>query len=256
LKVLEPIWQEKPETATRARGRIESVLSWATARELRKGENPARWRGHLDKLLAAKSKLARVKHHDALAYTEVPTFMADLRGRGGISARALEFTILTAARTGEAIGARWSEFDLSAKLWTVPAERMKAGKEHRAPLSDRAVEILSIFPRDGDFVFAGRKSDRPISNMAMLELVRGIRGMGATVHGFRSSFRDWAAEQTSYPTEMAEMALAHTVGDKVETAYRRGDMLEKRRRLMADWAAYCERAPAERDNVVPIREHA
>ena len=182
--------------------------------------------------------------------------MAHLRDREGMSARALEFTILTAARTSEAIEAKWSEFDLSEKLWTVPAERMKAQKEHRVPLCARALEILEALPREGEYVFPGARLGRPLSNMAMLELVRGMRGQGATVHGFRSSFRDWAAEQTSYPTEMAEMALAHTVGDKVEAAYRRGDMLEKRRRLMADWAAYCERAPAERDNVVPIREHA
>jgi len=256
LKVLEPVWQEKPETATRARGRIESVLSWATARELRKGENPARWRGHLDKLLAAKSKLARTKHHDAVPYAEIPGFANELREKAGVSARALEFTILTAARTGEVIGARWAEFDLGGMLWIVPAERMKSGREHRVPLSDRAARILSEIPRADDFVFPGTRTGRPLSNMAMLELIRGMRGHGATVHGFRSTFRDWAAEQTSYPNEMCEIALAHVVSDKTEAAYRRGDMMEKRRRLMADWAAYCERAPAERDNVVPIREHA
>jgi integrase len=256
LKVLEPIWQEKPETANRARGRIESVLSWATVRGHRAGDNPARWRGHLDQLLPGRSKIARVKHHDAVPYADMPGFMGALRDKSAISARALEFTILTAARTGETIGARWSEFDLLTKLWIVPPERMKGGKEHRAPLSDRAVEILSVLPRTGNFVFRAAKSDRPISSSAMLELVRGMRGMGATVHGFRSSFRDWAAEQTAYPTELCEMALAHAVGNKVEAAYKRGDMMEKRRRLMADWAAYCERAPAERDNVGPFRELA
>jgi integrase len=186
----------------------------------------------------------------------MPSLMAALRDKRGASGRALEFTILTAARTGETIGARWSEFDFAAKIWTIPPERMKAGKEHRVPLSDRAVEILSALPRAGDFVFPGAKSDRPLASMSMLQLLRRLLGMGATVHGFRSTFRDWSAEQTAYPTELCEMALAHAVGNKVEAAYKRGDMMEKRRRLVADWAAYCERPPTERDNVVPIREHA
>lgn len=208
-------------------------------------------------MLPARSKIARVQHHDAVPYGVMPGFMASLRGKSGTSARALEFTILTAARTGEAIGARWSEFDLLAKLWIVPPQRTKALKEHRVALSDRAVQILSGLPRTGDFVFRAAKSDRPISSSAMLELVRGMRGHGATVHGFRSTFGDWANEQTSYPNEMCEIALAHVVSDKTEAAYRRGDMLEKRRRLMADWAAYCEREPREgADNVTPIRERA
>jgi integrase len=199
LKVLEPIWSKTPETASRVRGRIESVLNWATVREFRKGENPARWRGHLDKVLPQRSKVREVKHHDAVAYAYMPAFMDELRKRQGVSARALEFAILTAARTGEAIGARRDEFDLEAKVWTVPAERMKAGREHRVPLSGRVIDILSTLPDEEEFLFAGGKAGKPLSNMAMLELVRGMRGKGATVHGFRSTFRDWAAEQTAYP---------------------------------------------------------
>lgn len=209
MKVLDPIWSIKPETAGRLRGRIESVLDWATVRGFRQGENPARWRGHLAKLLPAQAKVRKVKHHDAAAYCELPSFMASLRRRQSVSARALEFTILTAARTSEAIGAQWSEFDLRARLWTVPAGRMKAGKEHRVPLSERALAVLKLMPQDGDVVFPGAKADRPLSNMAMLELVRGLRGKGATVHGFRSTFRDWAAERTNFPSEVVEMALAH-----------------------------------------------
>jgi integrase len=192
-------------------------------------------------------------------------FMADLRSKKGVSARALEFTILTATRTSETIGARWSEIaevDISNGeskriwVWTIPAERMKAGKDHRVPLSDRAIAILAELPREGEHVFAGARKGAPLSNMAMLELVRGMRGKGATVHGLRSTFRDWAAEQTSYPNEMCEIALAHSIGDKAEAAYRRGDMMEKRRRLMADWAAYCSGPSAARDKVVSIRESA
>ena len=257
LKVLEPIWHEKPETANRARGRIESVLSWATVLKYRSGDNPAQWRGNLKELLPARGKIASVKHHDAVPYAEMPSFMAELRGKEGVYARALEFTILTTARTGETVGAQWSEFDLEAKVWTVPSERMKAGKEHKAPLSDRAARILSEIPRAGDFVFRQARADHQISDGAMLQFIRRMRGHGATVHGFRSTFRDWAAEQTAYPNELCELALAHAVGDKTEKAYRRGDMMEKRKRLMADWAAYCERAPREgADNVTPIRERA
>ena len=183
-------------------------------------------------------------------------FMAELRGKEGVSASALEFAILTAARTGEVIGAEWSEIDLEAKLWTVPASRMKAGKEHRVPLSDRALEVLADLSRDGEFVFPSGRAGKPLSNMAMLELLRGMRGRGATVHGFRSTFRDWAAEQTSFPNELCEIALAHAVSDKVEAAYRRGDMMEKRRRLMADWALYCAGPPAKQGNVTPMRGRA
>ena len=253
LKVLEPIWREKTETATRVRSRIELVLSWAAAREYRRGDNPARWRGHLQTMLPAPGKIARVEHHRAVPYREIGSFMAELRARPGVSARALEFTILTAARTSEAIEARWSEIDEVEQIWTVPADRMKAGREHRVPLSERALAMLDGLPREGDFLFPGAKKDRPLSNMAMLELVRGMRGLGSTVHGFRSTFRDWSAEQTSFPNEMCEIALAHTVSDKTEKAYRRGDMMERRRRLMSDWAAYCEDALGGGINVVALR---
>lgn len=253
-RVLLPIWTKKPETASRVRGRIESVLDWATAHGMRQGENPARWRGHLDKILPKHSKVRKVKHHAALPYSELGAFVADLRKQEGISARALEFTILTCARTGQTIGAKWSEIDLGKKLWTVPAERMKAGKEHRVPLSDRAIAILKALPRekDSDWVFIGGKAGAPLSNMAMLELMRGL-GVNAVPHGFRSTFRDWAAEQTNFPHELAEMALAHAVSDKVEAAYRRGDMFEKRRKLAAAWATYCGTV-ARGGDVVPIRK--
>jgi integrase len=256
LKVLEPIWSKTPETASRVRGRIESVLSWATVRQYRTGDNPARWRGHLDEVLPQPSKVRKVEHHIAVPYDKLPAFAASLRVKDSVSARALEFTILTAARTGETVGAKWSEFDLKARLWTIPGARMKAAREHRVPLSARAIKILNALPRDGEFVFAGAKAGRPISNWAMLQLLRGMLGMGATVHGFRSSFRDWCAETTAYPSEMCEFALAHAVSDKTEAAYRRGDMMEKRRRLMDDWAAYCERDAARNPKVVLIREHA
>jgi integrase len=233
VRVLQPIWKEKPETASRVRGRIEKVLGWATVRGFRSEDNPARWRGHLQELFAAKGKVRPVEHHAALSFTDVPAFMAALRSRNSLSARALEFTILTAVRTGETIGAMWGEIDFAAKTWTIPAARMKAGKAHKVPLSDRAAEILASLPREGEHIF-------PLSNMAMLELLRGMRP-GTTVHGFRSTFRDWAAERTSYPNHVAEAALAHTIGDKVEKAYRRGDLFEKRRRLMADWATWCSR---------------
>jgi integrase len=239
MQVLEPIWQAKPETASRVRGRIETVLDWASARGHRNGDNPARWRGHLQRLLPARAALAPVKHHKALPYAEVPAFMAALRQQAGTAARCLELTILTAARTGEAIGARWSEVDLEAKLWRVPAGRMKGGREHVVPLSGPALEILAALPRSGEHLFEGARSGRPISNMAMDMLLRRM-GQGAiTVHGFRSSFRDWAAEQTTYPNHVVEMALAHAIGDKVEAAYRRGDLMAKRQRLMRDWGRYC-----------------
>jgi integrase len=246
VRVLQPIWKDKPETASRVRGRIEKVLGWATVRGFRSGDNPARWRGHLQELFAAKGKIRPVNHHAALPYTDVPAFMSELRDRNSLSARALEFTVLTAVRTGETIGATWDEIDFAAKTWTIPANRMKAAKAHRVPLSDRAAEILASLPREGEHIF-------PLSNMAMLELLRGMRP-GTTVHGFRSSFRDWAAERTSYPNHVAEAALAHTIGDKVEKAYRRGDLLEKRRRLMADWAQWCSRPVPTGATVTSIRE--
>lgn len=242
LKVLEPMWAKKPETASRLRGRIESVLDWATARGYRSGDNPARWRGHLDKLLPSLKKKLRVQHHPALPYGEIGAFMETLRAQEGTAARALEFLILTAARTGEVIGAKPGEFDPKKALWTVPAERMKAHKEHRVPLSPRAVTIVrEMLEHKGEYVFPGGKEKQPLSNMAMLALLERMERDDLTVHGFRSSFRDWTAEQTNYPREVCEMALAHAVGDKVEAAYRRGDLFEKRRRLMLEWAKYCER---------------
>jgi integrase len=253
MKAIEPIWVQKPETAGRVRGRIEAVLDWATARGYRQGENPARWRGHLENLLPKKSKVRRVEHHAALPYAEIGAFMAELRQQEGVAARALEFAILTAARTGEVIGAKWGEINLDARLWTVPAERMKTGNEHRVPLSDEVLAVLAEMRkiRLSDHVFPGGKAGRPISNMAMLMLLRRMGRGGLTAHGFRSSFRDWAAERTTFPAEVAEMALAHTVSDKVEAAYRRGDLFQKRRRLSDAWAKFCAAAPGK---VVPIRK--
>jgi integrase len=264
MQVLEPIWTAKPETASRVRGRIESILDYAAARGWREKENPARWRGHLDKLLPAPSKAKRAvrrttgreEHHAALRYAEIAPFLAALRRQPGMAARALEFLILTAARTGEVIGARWEEFDLAAKVWTIPADRMKAGKEHRVPLSEEALAIVAELAKDrrGAFVFAGGVAGRPLSNMAMLQLVKKRMQREITAHGFRSSFRDWAAERTGFPAEVAEMALAHTVADAVERAYRRGDLFEKRRQLMDSWATFCATRPsAAGGEVVPIR---
>lgn len=260
-KVLEPIWSTKPETATRVRGRIEAVLDWAKARGFRVGENPARWRGHLDNLLPARRKVRRVEHHAALPYAEIGRFISALRQEEGTAARALEFAILGAARTGEVIGATWGEIDLTAKVWTIPADRMKAGREHRVPLSARAVEIVAVMKKlagDGFSseapIFAGTRRGKPLSNMAFLMLLRRMERDDLTVHGFRSSFRDWAAERTSYPGDVAEMALAHTVSNKVEAAYRRGDLFEKRRRLMDEWAKFCGTVqPANQNNVAQFR---
>jgi len=239
LAVLEPIWKTKTETASRLRGRIEQVLDWATARGYRNGLNPARWRGHLDKLLPKPSKVARVEHHDALPVSEVDTFMAALRKQEGIGAKALELVILTAARSGEVRGARWSEVDLDNGLWVVPGHRMKAGKEHRVPLSDAAITLLKSAPRhaETELIFVGAKGGQ-LSDMTLSAVIRRMKAP-CVPHGFRSTFRDWAAECTNYPSEMAEMALAHTISDKVEAAYRRGDLFEKRRKMMADWAAFC-----------------
>jgi integrase len=242
LKVLEPIWTTKPETAGRVRGRIESILDWAKVRGYRAGENPARWRGHLDKLLPARSKVRKIEHHAALPYAELPGFLVSLREQEGAVARALEFSILMAARTAEVIGARWDEIDLLEKIWTVPAARMKAGREHRVPLSARALAILEEMQRhphaEEGFVFPGGKLGRPLSNMAFLMLLRRLGRDDLTAHGFRSTFRDWAADRTNFPAEVAEMALAHAVSGKVEAAYRRGDLFEKRRRLMDAWAEF------------------
>jgi integrase len=262
LKVLEPIWTEKPETASRLRGRLENILDWAKVRGYRDGENPARWRGHLDKLLPARSKVAAVEHHAALPYAELPAFLTELRTQEGTAARGLEFLILCAGRTGEVIGARWNEIDLLDKTWTVPAARMKAGKEHRVPLAPRALPILDEMQKarltddDGaSYVFGGAKRGKPLSNMSMLMLLRRMGRGDLTAHGFRSTFRTWAAERTNFPREVIEAALAHTVGNKVEAAYQRGDVFEKRRRLMDAWASYCATAPAQKSqsNVTALR---
>jgi integrase len=237
-KILEPIWTAKPETASRLRGRIEAILDWAKARGYREGENPARWRGHLQNLFPRRSKVKRTKHHPALPYSELPAFMRALEAQPGQAARALRFLILTAARTGEVIGATGAEIDRRASLWTVPSDRMKAGKEHRAPLSPEALALLPNALEADTPLFAG-PNGKPLSNMAMLSLLRRMKRADVTVHGFRSAFRDWIAEQTDYPAEVAEMALAHTVSHKVEAAYRRGDLLEKRYALARDWAAFC-----------------
>jgi integrase len=238
LKAIKPIWTTKSETAGRVRGRIESVLSYATVHGYRQGDNPARWRGHLDQILPAKAKVSTVKHHKAMPFNQLAAFLKALREKDDISAKALEFTILTAARTGETIGATPGEIDLKQKIWIVPVARMKAGKEHRVPLSNRAARIVESLKHNQKFLFPGAGIDRPLSNMAMLEMLRGMVGAGFTVHGFRSSFMDWGHEVTDYPKEMLDIALAHTVSDKVEAAYRRGDMFEKRRALMADWERY------------------
>jgi integrase len=249
VKVVEPIWRQIPETASRIRQRIEAVLDWATVRGYRAGDNPARWRGHLDNLLPAPTKVRKVKHHAALPYAELPAFMAELRAREGTAARCLEFVILTAARTGEAIGARWDE--IKDGVWTVPSDRMKAGKEHRVPLSKEALAILDQMKGSGsDYVFPNGNGDG-LSNMAMLRLLERMERGDLTTHGFRSTFRDWSAERTSYPNHVVEKALAHVVADKVEAAYRRGDLFQKRRRLMADWARYCT-SPAPAGEVVSI----
>lgn len=246
MKVLQPIWATKTETASRVRGRVESVLDWARVRGFRDGENPARWRGHLDKMLSARAKVARVQHHAALPIDDVPAFMTSLRAQVGVAARGFEFCILTATRTGETIGARWREIDLKAQLWTVPADRMKASREHRVPLSSRAVEILSEMQKlpPSEFVFPGGKADKPLSGMAFLMLLRRMKRMDITAHGFRSTFRDWVSERTDFPRDVAEMALAHTVSDKVEAAYRRGDLLVKRKELAEAWSIYCTSKPA------------
>ncbi len=256
-KVLEPIWATKTETASRLRGRIEAVLDWATVRGYRRGDNPARWRGHLENLLPQRSKVQRVEHHPALPYGEIGAFMGTLRQHDGVAAVALEFLILTATRTSETIGARWDEIDIDHAIWTIPADRIKAGKEHRVPLSAPAMAILKRLNkiRQGDFVFPGGKVKNPLSNMALLALLKRMGRADLTAHGFRSTFRDWTAERTNYPREVAEMALAHTVSDKVEAAYRRGDLFEKRRRMMEEWARYCG-AARQSGNVVAIRGRA
>jgi integrase len=268
LKILEPIWKDKPETATRLRGRIETVIDWAIARDYRCAENPARWRGRLQQLLPAKAKIRRVEHHPAMGWRDVGAFMADLRARPAVAARALEFLILTAARGGEVRGARWAEIDLAGAVWSVPGERMKAGRDHRVPLSDAALAVLKSAlaahvaehgrqPRPDALVFEGGRRGRPLSENAFMALLERMGRGDITSHGFRSTFRQWCAEATAYPREVAETALAHTNKDRVEAAYQRGDHLDQRRRLMTDWATFCSKPmPAEGANVVPLRAGA
>jgi integrase len=254
LGVLSPIWTEKPETASRLRGRIERVLDAARAAgHIERNEpNPARWKGHLDHLLSKRQKLTR-GHHAALAYSEVPAFIGQLRQRPAVAASALEFLILTAARTGEVLGAKWSEIDLEARLWIAPKERMKSHREQRVPLAERAIAIVREMEaaRTDDYIFPGQRRGLPLSNMSMEMLLRRM-GVDATVHGFRSAFRDWAGDKTNFPREVAEAALAHALTNETEAAYRRSDALEKRRRLIDAWARYCS-PPTTRGNVVSIR---
>lgn len=240
LKILRPIWTQVPETASRVRNRIELVLDAAKAVGLREGENPARWRGHLDKLFPKRSKVSRVVHHPALPWQEAPAFITELRNHNSLSHRALEMTILTCCRTSEVLEARWDELDLNEGIWTIPEERMKAGKSHRIPLTSPLRSLLESLNRidDSPFLFPGQKEGKSLSNMSMLMTLRRMGYKHITVHGFRSTFRDWAAENTSHPRDVCEQALAHTLESSVESAYRRGDMFEKRRKLMEDWAQY------------------
>jgi integrase len=254
LRVLKPLWQTRPETANRLRGRCERVWDLAQVRGHSFGENPFLWRGHLDKLLPKRARLTR-GHYKAMPFGDVPAFVGKLRDMGGVAPRALEFAILTAARSGETLGARWDEIDIQAELWTVPAARMKAGKEHRVPLSDRAVGILKELHRvrTSEFVFPSFKPGRPLSRMALEAVLRRAK-VDVTTHGFRSSFRDWAGDSTPFARDVVEAALAHAIENKTEAAYRRSDALEKRRKLMAAWAAFCASAPREaRDDVTQLR---
>ena len=251
LKVLEPIWTTKTETASRVRGRIESVLDWAKGRGYRSGDNPAAWKGNLDAQLPKPGKVAKVEHHEAIPVADVGAFMVKLRNAEGMGARALEFAILTAARSGEVRGATWAEFDMEERIWTVPGNRMKAGKEHRVPLSDAAMALLQALPKvaGADAVFPAPRGG-VLSDMTLTAVMRRM-GLEAVPHGFRSTFRDWASERTNYPREAAEMALAHTIGDKVEAAYRRGDLFDKRRRMMGEWAAFLSKVETK-GAVIPL----
>jgi integrase len=253
IKVLQPIWSAKNETASRVRGRIEKVLDWAKVSEFRTGENPARWKGHLDQLLPARSNVAAVEHHAALPYRELPAFISEIeRQSGSTGALALRFAILTAARTGEVIGATWSEIDLGDRLWTIPAARMKGRREHRVPLSGPVLQILDEMARvrtsSSDYVFPGQRKGKPLSNMSLLAVLKRMGRADLTTHGFRSTFRDWAAETTGFPSEVVEMALAHSVSNKVEAAYRRGDLFKKRSGLMDAWAAFVGSASGQKHN--------
>lgn len=243
MKCLEPIWYNKTETANRVRGRIESILDWAKVKGYRSGENPARWKGHLDQLLPAPSKVKKVKHHSAMPYKDIGDFISLLQKQESISARSLEFTILTACRTQEVLGAKWDELDLEDRIWTIPSDRMKMKREHQVPLTDRMLKIIKAMEmfkeKENDYIFPGSKEDKPQSNMTMLNLLKRVKRTDITVHGFRSTFRDWVAENTTFPGEVAEMALAHKIMNDVEAAYRRGNLLDKRRELMSDWDDYC-----------------
>lgn len=259
MKVLQPIWFTKTETASRLRGRIASVLDWASTSRYRSGENPARWHGHLENLLPSRNKTKPVAHHPALPYIEIGAFMPLLREQVGEAAAALQFLILTCSRTGEVIGATWDEFDLDQRMWTVPASRMKAKREHRVPLTAQALKIINDMKvrKQSDYVFAGRNIERPTSNMAMLKLLERMGRDDLTVHGFRSTFRDWAAHETNFPREIAEAALAHDTRNETEAAYQRGDLFNKRRKLMEAWAVYCERSVLKQvDNVRTIAQRA
>jgi integrase len=254
--VLKPIWTTKPEMGSRVRGRIENILDWAKVRGYRAGENPARWRGHLDHLLPARSKVKKTKHHAALPYAETPAFVAELQKRGGTAARALEFAILTAARSGEVLRAQWCEFNLNDAVWTVPGARMKAGRDHRVPLTPRALKIVSDMAGLSDeFVFPNGESGRPLAEKALFKTLRRTKVENATVHGFRSAFRDWAAERTNFANEVCEAALAHTIENKTEAAYRRTDLFEKRRKLMQAWAKFCNE-PTSSADVIPLQRSA
>ncbi len=259
LKVLEPIWTKKTETAVRVRGRVEKILDWARARGSFVGENPARWRGHLDKLLPPPRRVAKAGHHPALPYVELPVFMIDLKKQQGVGALALHFAVLTAARTNEVLGMKHDEIDVAAKTWNVPASRMKGGRPHRVPLSDAALAIIKAAPKieGNDYVFAGAKKGKPASSMLLLMTLRRMKRPDITAHGFRSTFRDWAAERTAFAREVAEAALAHSIRDATEAAYRRGDLFAKRRQLMQAWADYCNSAGSRSAaKVTAIRDQA
>lgn len=255
VRVLEPIWESKTETASRVRNRIELVLDWAKASGYREGDNPARWRHHLDKVFPKRSKVAPARNHPALPYVDAPAFLAELRARQGVAPKALEFVILTAVRVSEAVNATWAEVDLKSSLWTIPAARMKSKRQHRVPLSSAAMEVLTAMKElkgGADFVFPGWIIKRPLTDAACLKVLRDMERRDLTVHGFRSTFRDWCAERTAYPSEVCEMALAHALKDKTEAAYRRGDLLEKRAKLMEEWAQYLAKPLTA--NVTPIRK--
>ena len=257
-KVLDPIWQTKTETASRLRGRMETVLDWATVAGYRKGDNPARWRGHLDKMLPARAKIQKVQHHAALPYAETGLFLSTVRAQVSISAPALEFLILTASRTSEVLGATWGEIELGSAVWTIPAARMKGGREHRVPLSKPALGVLAQMQKarpdsqSVHYIFPGARANRPLSKVALLKVLERLGRSDLTVHGFRSTFRDWAAEQTNFPRDVCEQSLAHALSDKVEAAYRRSDLFEKRRKLIEAWGSYCAR-PAQVGQVIAIR---